>query len=122
MSHIVEIRTQVRDPAAMRAACQRLKLDAPRQRTVELFSGAITGLAVQLPDWRYPIVCDTATGTVHFDNFNGAWGDQKELDRFLQSYAIERARLEARKQGYDITETAMTDGSVKVTIHTGGAA
>lgn len=50
------------------------------------------------------------------------WGDQKELDRFLQAYAIERARIEARKKGYTVTEQALTDGSVKLTIQVAGGA
>ena len=122
MSHIVEIKTEVRDPAAIQAACRRLGLPQPVHQSTKLFSAEATGLAVQLPDWRYPIVCDTNSGTLHYDNFNGAWGDQAKLDQFLQTYAIEKARLEARKQGYAVTETAMADGAVKLTINVGGAA
>ena len=84
MSHIVKIQTQVRDPAAIAAACSRLKLAAPTPGTVKLYSGEATGLIVQLPEWQYPVVVDTATGEVRYDNFGGAWGDQKEFDRFLQ--------------------------------------
>ena len=55
MSHIVRIQTQVKDAAAVRAACQRLNLPAPVQGKVKLFSGEVEGLAVQLPDWVYPV-------------------------------------------------------------------
>ena len=48
MSHIVEIKTQVRDAAAVRDACQRLKLDKPQQGTFRLFGSQATGLAVRL--------------------------------------------------------------------------
>ena len=37
MSHIVQIQTQVKDAAAVRAACQRLNLPAPVQGKHELF-------------------------------------------------------------------------------------
>ena len=121
MSHIVEIETQVRDPAAVRSACGRLKLPHPIQGTTKLFTGEVTGLAVQLRDWRYPVVCNTTSGKLHYDNFNGRWGDQKELDGFLQIYAIEKARLEARKQGHSMTEQSLADGSVRLTINVGGA-
>ena len=51
------------------------------------------------------------------------WGDQKALDRFLQAYAAERAKIEARKKGYSVTEQSLQDGSIKLTIQvTGGAA
>ena len=121
MSHIVVIKTQVRDPAALAAACTRLGLAAPTQGIAELFSGQATGLLVNLPGWRFPVVVDIQAGQVHYDNFNGAWGSQTELDRLLQAYAIEKARIEARKAGHAVTEQPLPDGSVKLTIHLGGA-
>ena len=41
-----------------------------------------------------------------------------ELDRLLQIYAVEKAKLEARKQGYDVSERALQDGSILVQIQT----
>ena len=120
MSHIVTIKTEVRNAAAVRAACQRLGLAAPVQGTTKLFSGEVTGLAVQLPDWVYPVVCDTATGQLKFDDFGGRWGDQAHLDRFLQAYAVEGASAEARKKGHTCTEQALADGSIKLTIQVQG--
>jgi len=120
MSHIVSIKTEVRDPVAVTAACRRLGLSEPVHGTVRLFSGEATGTIVQLPDWRYPIVVDAATGTMRYDNFSGAWGDQAQFDRFLQAYAVEKARLEARRKGLTVTEQPLSDGSIKLTIHVGG--
>ncbi len=122
MSHIVTIKTQVRDGAAVRAACGRLGLSAPVHGTAKLFNSQETGLIIQLPDWQYPIVCDTGTGEVKFDNFEGRWGDQKELDRFMQAYAVEMAKIEARKKGHTVAEQQLQDGSIKLTINVGGAA
>ena len=120
MSHIVQIKTEVRDPAAVSAACRRLSLPEPVHGTAQLFSGEVTGLIVRLPDWPYPAVIDTTTGQVQLDNYDGAWGDQAQLDRFLQIYAVEKARIEARKKGHQITEQALADGSIKLTITVGG--
>lgn len=122
MSHIVKIKTEIRDAAAVRAACQRRRLPQPVDGTHKLFSGEATGLAVQLPDWRYPVVCELSSGQLFYDNFEGRWGDQQHLDGFLQSYAVERARIEARKQGHTVTKQQLADGSVKLTINVGGAA
>ncbi len=121
MSHIVTVKAQVKDPAALAVACNRLGLASPTTGTAELFSGQATGLLVNLPNWRFPVVVDTQAGQVHYDNFNGAWGSQTELDRLLQAYAIEKARIEARKSGNSVTEQSLPDGSVKLTIHLGGA-
>jgi hypothetical protein len=122
MSHIVQIETQVRDPVAVAAACQRLGLTMPQNETVQLFSSTATGIAVRLNGWRYPVVCETTTGTVKFDNFEGRWGDQKQLDQFLQAYAVERAKLEARRKGHSVSEQALADGSIKLTIQVAGGA
>ena len=120
MSHVVTVKTEVRDYAAVSAACRRLQLPPPIAGTAQLFSGEVGGLIVRLPDWAYPAVIDTTTGQVYFDNYNGAWGDQAQLDRFLQIYAVERTRIEARKKGHQITERALADGSIKLTITVGG--
>jgi len=120
LSHIVTIKTEVRDKAAITAACRRLQLEQPEEGTFKLFSGEAAGIAVRLPDWRYPVICNTATGELRYDNFQGRWGDQVHLDRFLQAYACERAKIEARKQGHTCTERPLADGSIKLTINVGG--
>lgn len=120
MSHIVEIKTEVRDPAAVNAACQRMKLEPPVHGTTRLFSGEATGLIVKLPGWKYPAVFDTESGQARYDNFNGRWGDQAQLERFLQNYAVEKTKIEARKRGHSCTEQQLTDGSVKLTLTVGG--
>lgn len=122
MSHIVQIQTEVRDPVAVRSACERLKLPAPVAGSHRLFSGEVDGLGVELPGWRYPVVCDTASGQVRYDNYGGRWGEQVQLDRFLQAYAVEKARAEARRKGHNCTEQTLADGSVRLTINVGGAA
>jgi hypothetical protein len=122
LSHIVTIRTQVRDAAAVEAACRRLNLPPPVLGRTQLFSTAVEGLAVQLPGWIYPVVCQLESGELGYDNYGGTWGNQRELDRFLQMYAIERARIEARRKGYTVTEQALSDGSVKLTIQVAGGA
>ena len=121
MSHVITIRTEVRDPAAVHAACRRLGLPEPVHGTAQLFSGEATGLLVKLPDWLYPAVVHVETGQVQFDNYGGAWGRQEHLDRFLQRYALEKAHIEARKRGHTVVEQALPDGSVKLTVTVGGA-
>ncbi len=120
MSHVVEIKTQVKDATAVTAACRRLKLHEPRQATVTLFNTEVTGLAVQLPQWTFPIVCDIHTGEVKYDNYGGRWGQQCHLDQFLQAYAVEKARLEARRQGHSVSEQQLEDGSIRVRIAVAG--
>ncbi len=122
MSHIVEIQTQVRDAAAVRAGCQRLGLDTPVEGKFKLYSETVHGLGVELRNWRYPVVFDLATGKSQYDNYEGHWGEPKRLDEFMQAYAVEKAKVEARKQGYSVSEQPLADGSIKVTVQVGGAA
>lgn len=119
MSHIVEIRTQVRDPIAVHTACRRLGLAEPVEGMHSLYQSTAVGLGIHLPNWRYPVVCDVGDGEIQFDNFNGHWGAIEELHRFLQAYAVEKAKLEGRRHGHTVTEQAQTDGSIRVTIHQG---
>ena len=121
MSHVVSIVTQVKDAAAVRAACQRPGLPPPTEGTHRLFTSQATGLGVQLSGWRYPVVCHTDTGQLEFDNFKGHWGETAKLDAFLQSYAVERAKAEARRKGHQVTEAQLADGSIKLTVNVGGA-
>lgn len=116
MSHVVVIETKIHDPAAVAAACLRLGLAAPVQGTAQLFSSSATGVIVQLPGWQYPVVIDSLTGSIQFDDYEGRWGERKELDHFLQAYAVEAAKLEARKRGYAVSEQVLQDGAIKVQI------
>ena len=119
MSHIVQIKTEVRDVNAVRQACSRLQLQPPVHGTFELYNSSETGWGVRLRDWNYPVVCKLDTGELAYDNYGGRWGDPQRLDEFLQRYAVEKARLEARRQGFTATEQALNDGSIKLTINTG---
>lgn len=121
MSHIVTITTKVRDPEALRLACRRNSLNAPVHGTAKLFTTEATGWLVRLPRWKYPVACNTESGQVFFDNYEGVWGEQSHLDLLMQSYAIEKAALEARRKGYSVTEQRLRDGSVKLSVEVGGA-
>jgi hypothetical protein len=116
MSHIATVKTRISDRAAVAAACQRLGMAAPTEGTAQLYSGEATGCVVRLEGWKYPIVIDTAAGTIKYDNFEGHWGAQEKLDQFLRCYAVEKVKLEARKKGFSLSEQALQDGSVKIQI------
>lgn len=122
MSHIVTIKTEVRDVAAVQAACKRLGLPQAVAGAARLYSGEACGVAVQLPGWRYPVVADPASGTLRYDNFHGRWGADKELHRFLQAYAVCKATIEARRKGHAVNEQRLPDGSIKLVINIRGGA
>ena len=122
MSHIVQIQTEVRDEAAVQAACSRLHLPRATRGTFKLYSEKASGLGIELPHWKYPVVANTETGQVRFDNYEGRWGSQEFLYQFLQAYATERVKIEARKKGHSVVEERLDNGSIKLTVQVGGAA
>ena len=122
MSHVVQINTEVRDINAVKQACVRLQLERPVVGRFQLYNSEETGCGVKLRDWKYPVVCKLETGELRYDNYGGRWGNNQRLDEFLQGYAVEKSKLEARRQGFTASEQALEDGSIKVTINAGGAA
>src|SRR5580692_9828669 len=110
MSHIVQIKARLTDAVAIAAACKRLGLAVPAHGTAKLYSGEATGLLLQLPEWTYPVVINTAEGTVVFDNYEGRWGSQDHLHKFLQMVAVEKAKIEAHKKNLVVTEQDLEDG------------
>lgn len=117
LSHTSEIKTEVRDPAAIIAACKEMGLPVPEHRKDVQFGGTKqSGLCVQLPGWHYPVVIDTATGAMKFDNYNGRWGAQAELQRFTQIYGVSKASLIAKSKGYMVQRTTLDNGTIKLRV------
>lgn len=61
----------------MRTLTQRLDRQGNNEKLRQLFLA--------------PVVCQLQTGELHYDNFGGRWGQQQELDQFLQAYAVEKS-------------------------------
>ncbi len=122
MSHIVVVQVEIKDLEAIKSAARRLRLKEPVQGRAVLFETEVEGVLIELPDWLYPVVCVLDTGELKYDNFGGAWGDEKHLHRFVQMYGVEKATLEARRKGFSVVEQPLGDGSVKLTVNVGGVA
>lgn len=117
MSHTSEVATSVRDPKAIIATCKELGLAVPKEETVRLYDGkTYTGLTVRLPNWKYPVVVDLKTGALHYDNYNGSWGKQEELQKFQQTYGVAKATLIARAKGYTVQRTTLPNGTIRLKV------
>lgn len=120
MSHIVTVNTEVKNVAAIHAACRRLGLDAPEERQFKMYgSQTATGVGVRLKGWQYPVVFDKDTGKAEYDNYNGARGPQARFNEFMQAYAIEAAKLAAAAAGKTCYEQPMPNGGVRLVIEDG---
>jgi len=118
VSHTVTIKTKITDLTAIQAACQRLKLTQPIKGEVRLFDRVAQGIGVHLEGWRFPI-CVESDGNLLYDNFGGFWGLPERLDQFQQAYAVCKATIEARKQGYQCSESVLADGSIRLNVMVG---
>lgn len=115
MSHTVQVKSTVltnRD--CIERARVRLGLPALVEGTHKLFGNqSATGLALKLPGWNYPVVID-AEGQAHYDNYNGSWGQEIELDKLIQAYSVEVSADSLRNGGYTVEETVENDGLIQL--------
>ena len=126
MSHFTTIQTQIRDIAALRAACQEMGLTIEQNAVARGYgSNAHKGdLVIKLkgpydiavnrqPDGTYGFTCDWWDG--HVEREVGT-----NYGRILQLYGVHKARIEAQKKGYTVRRCSLGDGSIKLVI--GGVA
>ena len=104
MSHTMNIAIEMKDLMAVKSAAKRLGLKT-WEGEVTLFSSKENGFAVALPNWEYPIVIKADGKGIAYDNYNGRWGEEKELKKFQAFYGLEKAKREALKKGYRTYES-----------------
>ena len=126
MSHFATIETQIRDIAALKAACAELGLKV-KENAVARGYGANTqkgdyvihlkgpyDIAVnKMPDGTFGMTTDWWSG--HVEKEVGP-----HFGRLLQLYGIHKVQIEARKKGYSTRRQTLNDGSIKLVI--GGVA
>ena len=126
MSHFTTIQTQIRDLAALRAACTELGVEL-LENAVARGYGSNThkgDLVIKLKcpydiavnrqqDGTFGFTCDWWDG--HVEREVGA-----NYGRILQLYGVHKARIEAQKKGYTVRRQTLGDGSIKLVI--GGVA
>ena len=120
MSHIVTIQSQLRDPAAIAAACQRLGLAAPVHGKAQLYAGQTAeGLLVQFPGWKYPIAIDTESGQVHHDHFGGALGRHRGTSQISASVCRRDGPHSGKEEGL-CRQRAAASGRQRAAPNPGG--
>lgn len=102
MSHTTALKAvQMLDKEILLHVAEQLKLEYIGDKKHPLFDGTShEGHGFMLQGWKYPMVVNTETGNAAYDNYNGHWGNQVELDKLCQAYAAESNRRQAALQGY----------------------
>lgn len=117
MSHIVKLKVKINRPDLLREVAERdFGLKVVEKEKVEFYSFTRhTGMTIYLPGWRYPVLVNDQ-GELVYDNYNGAWGDQAQLDALVQSYVIATVYAEVGSSGIPIDSETMADGTVKLRL------
>jgi hypothetical protein len=127
MSHFTTIKTQIKDVAALEAACRELHLSLLRNTEARGYAGQTRrgdfviqlhgpyDIAVnQQPDGTYGLTTDWWQGHV-------AQQVGSNFGKLLQLYGVHKATAEARKKGFSVLRQPQRNGSIKLVL-LGGAA
>ena len=122
MSHFTEIKTQIKDIEALRAACQELGLTLLQNAEARgYYENKTKGDYVVRLKGPYDIaLIKQADGT--FDHTADLWNGHAELEvgqgygKLLQQYGVHKATLEARKKGLSVLRRQQANGSIKLVL------
>lgn len=122
MSHTVEAKIEIRNIEIMQKAAAQVGAEWIPCGDITLYDRKVRGYGAQLEGWHFPVVFKTnedqsVTGEIVYDNFNGSWGRQEQLDELLQRYCIEQSRDEATRMGLTVTEEVIENDAVRLTCH-----
>ena len=99
MSHTTKIKVEFRDPDSLGAAVLALGGKVLGQGSHHLFGGNVQGFGFQMPSWHYPCILG-ADGSLSFDTYNGAWGNEADLALLKGEYSLQVAEKAANAQGW----------------------
>jgi hypothetical protein len=119
MSHVVQMKTQFKDLVTLKRVCDKRGVGvelAEKGKTIarKLYQGMVHGVAaLSLRGWRYPAMVQE-DGTCKADNYNGSWGEQKEMDGLAHDYGVELATSTLRKQGFRLQTTKQVNEATEL--------
>ncbi len=114
MSHIATIEIQIKDPEALAEACRDMGATITHNAEVTIYKTSVTGPAIQLPGWVYPVVLrDTE---LIYDNYEGQWGDIAQLKRLRQLYTTKATIRAARRMGRRVIAQEERNGRIRLTL------
>ena len=122
MSHFTQIKTQIKDIAALRSACQELGLallqnaqargyyeNKTKGDYVIKLKGPYDIAVNKQPDGTYGLTADLWEG--HVEEEVG-----KDYGKLLQLYGVHKATIEARKKGLSVLRRPHQNGSIKLVL------
>ena len=114
MSHIATVEMNITDQEALAETCRDLGLQMTAHSSALVYQTAVEGTVIQLPGWTFPVV--VRDKTLVYDNYQGAWGDIKELNKLRQHYAVKATTRAAARMGRKIIKREEHNGRVRLTL------
>lgn len=122
MSHFATIQTQIKDIAALRAACGELGVELLENAVARGYgSNTHNGDYVIKLNGPYDIAVNSQPDNT-FGLTTDWWGKHVEKEvgtnygKLLQFYGVYKAQAEARRKGFTTRRQTLNDGSIKITI------
>ena len=116
MSQLLAGKTNMTREDIVRLAAVRCNATILGRGQFTVYSSTIAGFGVKFPNWRFPLVIDLDNGEIHYDNYEGSWGDIAELSQFKQAYTAELVRDAAKKMGHSVTESVTDTGEIRLVV------
>ena len=116
MSHKVTLEIRVLDLDLFKRACEArgIPITEGAHKSVRFKEDCM--LEAKLPGWTYPVAL-TADGNVVYDNYNGRWGAQADLDALMQAYTQDVVLQVAAAGGFMVQDTVRcADGSLELIL------
>ena len=122
MSHFTDIKTQIKDLAALKAACAELGLTVEENAEARGFAdnriraehvirlhGPYDVALNRQPDGTYAVTADLWNGYVEQEL-------GKDFGRLKQLYGVHKTVLEARRKGLTVRRTTAPNGSIRLAL------
>jgi len=116
VSHTTTIELEIKSLTALATACRETTTPYEQNTSVRLYDGTLIEdcFAFTPNGWKYPVAAKN--GQLKYDNYEGAWGNESELNRVKQRYAVNVQKEAARARGYRVREERLSDGKVKLVV------
>ena len=103
MSRLVEIEQSIYDIESFKRIAIKLGYTVS-EGSVTFYSGQkVDGTLIKIPGWKYPVVVDK-NGKVHYDCYNGRWGEKDRLLKLTQKYSVEELKMHCASIGKPFVE------------------
>lgn len=119
MSHTMKSKAKIKytELDLIKRVGQNLNIKVQELNNYKMYDGNIvSGIGIYLPGWKFPAVL-TKNNELVYDNYNGAWGKDSELEKFNNEYSAETQRRYMRECGINWEEHKdPKTGAIEMTI------